>query len=131
MGRQHNNLQVRGFRGFTLLEVMVALAVIAIGLSAVITEASRNINNAALLEDKTLGHWVAANKIAEMQVANEWPGIGEAKGDVEMAGREWYWTVRVEAAPYERLRRLNVEVRSDANSERPIVSVAAFVGAPP
>jgi general secretion pathway protein I len=128
MGKQHYNYQVRRLRGFTLLEVMVALAVIAIGLGAVITEASRNINNAALLEDKTLGHWVAANKIAEMQVTKEWPSTGEQKDDVEMAGRDWYLTVIITEALGDRLRRIDVEVRTDSGSEKPVVSVASYLG---
>jgi len=124
-------LQFKRARGFTLLEVMVALAVIAIGLGAVITETSRNVSNAALLQDKTLAHWVATNKVVEMQVANEWPNVGEQTGDVEMAGRDWYWTVKVEAMAFERLRQLGVEVRSDIDSERPLASVIAVIGAPP
>jgi len=118
-------------RGFTLLEVMVALAVIAMGLGAVITEASRNISNASLLQDKTLAHWVATNKVVEMQVANKWPNVGEQTGDVEMAGRDWYWTVKVEAMAFERIRQLAVEVRSDIDSDRPLASVIAVIGAPP
>ncbi len=131
MYRSRNRFTPARARGFTLLEVMVALAVIAIGLGAVITEASRNLSNAALLQDKTLAHWIATNKVVEMQVANAWPNTGEDKGDVEMAGRDWYWTVKVEAVAYDRLRRLGVEVRSDIDSDRPLASVVAYIGAPP
>ena len=117
-------------QGFTLLEVMVALAVIAIGLGAVITEASRNLSNASLLEDKTLAHWVATNKVVEMQVANEWPGAGEQKGDVEMAGREWYWTIKVIDTLDERVKRMDVEVRTDSGSEKPTAKVISYLGQP-
>ncbi len=117
-------------RGFTLLEVMVALAVIAFGLGAVITEASRNISNASLLQDKTLAHWVATNKVIEKQVANAWPSAGEEKGDVEMAGREWFWTVKVIDTLDERVKRMDVEVRTDADSERPVAKVISYLGQP-
>ena len=130
MGRQHHNHRVKRLRGFTLLEVMVALAVIGIGLGAVITEANRNISNAALLEDKTLGHWVAANKVVEMQVTKEWPGAGEQSGDVEMAGRDWYWTVIIIDTPDERVKRMDVEVRTDSGSEKPVVKVISYLGQP-
>ncbi len=123
-------LRLKRARGFTLLEVMVALAVIAIGLGAVITEASRNISNATLLEAKTLGHWVATNKVAEMQVRKAWPSTGEESGDVEMAGRDWYWTVITIDTPYDRMRRIDVEVRTDSGSERPVVTVIAYLGKP-
>jgi len=128
ISRQPHRLSLTRARGFTLLEVMVALAVIAIGLGAVITEASRNISNASLLQDKTLGHWVASNKIVEMQVKNEWPAAGEQKEDVEMAGREWYLTLKIIDTLDERVKRVDVEVRTDASSERPITKVIAYLG---
>ncbi len=128
MARQRNRFNRS--RGFTLLEVMVAMAVIAIGLGAIITEASRNINNASLLRDMTLAHWVATNKVVEIQVENEWPGAGTDTGDVEMAGRDWHWTVKIINTPDERVRRMDVEVRTDANSERPLASVISYIGDP-
>ncbi len=130
ISRQPHKLRLARARGFTLLEVMVALAVIAIGLGAVITEASRNISNASLLQDKTLGHWVASNKIVEMQVKNEWPSAGEQKDDVEMVGRDWYLTVITIETPVDRIRRIDVEVRTDSGSERPIATVIAYLGQP-
>ena len=130
MSRRAYQQRLKRTRGFTLLEVMVALAVIAIGLGAVITEASRNISNATLLEAKTLGHWVATNKIVEMQVSGEWPRAGEDKGDVKMAGRDWYWTTIVIDTPDDHVKRMDVEVRTDAGSERPIVKVISYLGKP-
>ncbi len=123
-------LRLKRMRGFTLLEVMVALAVIAIGLGAVITEASRNISNATLLEAKTLAHWVATNKVVEMQVTKAWPRAGEELGDVEMAGRDWYWTVITIDTPDERVKRIDVAVRTDSGSEKPVVKVIAYLGEP-
>ncbi len=122
--------RISGSQGFTLLEVMVALAVVAIGLGAVITEASRNISNASLLEEKTLAHWVATNKVVEMQVSSEWPRAGERKGDVEMAGRDWYWRTIVIDTMDERVKRIDVEVRTAADSERPTARVIAYLGQP-
>lgn len=130
MGKRRRNYSATRSRGFTLLEVMVALAVIAIGLGAVITEASRNISNAALLQDKTLGHWVATNKVVEMQVEKAWPGAGEDEGDVEMAGRDWYWTVIIIDTPDDRVKRMDVEVRTDSDSEKPVAKVISYLGKP-
>jgi len=130
VGKRRRNYSATRSRGFTLLEVMVALAVIAIGLGAVITEASRNISNAALLQDKTLGHWVATNKVVEMQVEKAWPGAGEDEGDVEMAGRDWYWTVIIIDTPDDRVKRMDVEVRTDSDSEKPVAKVISYLGKP-
>jgi len=130
MSARHYPLRLKYARGFTLLEVMVALAVIAVGLGAVITEASRNISNATLLEAKTLAHWVATNKVVEMQVSQAWPSAGEESGDVEMAGRDWYLTVIIIDTLDERVKRMDVEVRTDAGSERSIVKVISYLGKP-
>lgn len=116
--------------GFTLLEVVVALAIIAIGLGAIISLASRNLDNASILRDTTLAHWVASNKVVELQVADEWPGAGTQTGDVEMAGRDWYWKTIIIDTFDERVRRVDVEVRTNQNSERPLASVIAYIGQP-
>ena len=63
-------------RGFTLLEVLVALAVVAIALGAGIKAAGSNIDNAAYLRDRTLAHWVAMNKLAEMETMKKFPSPG-------------------------------------------------------
>ncbi|MBL1259102.1 MAG: type II secretion system minor pseudopilin GspI [Thiotrichaceae bacterium] len=130
MSTHAHQQRLKRARGFTLLEVMVALAVIAIGLGAVITEASRNISNATLLEAKTLGHWVATNKVVEVQVSGDWPRAGEESGDVEMAGRDWYWTTIVIDTLDDHVKRMDVEVRTDASSEKPIVKVISYLGKP-
>ena len=59
--------------GFTLLEVMVALAVIAFALAAAVSAVSGNTRNAAGLQQRTYAHWVAMNKMAELQISQQWP----------------------------------------------------------
>lgn len=66
----------RDERGFTLLEVLVALAILAIALGALIKAGSTNTANAVYLRDKTFAHWVALNTITEMQVRDGGEKIG-------------------------------------------------------
>ncbi len=116
-------------RGFTLLEVLVALAVLAVGLAALVQAGGAGARNAAYLKEKTLAHWVAMNKAAEYQLAGQWPGVGRRSGTVVMAGREWRWQVEVKATPDGDVRRLEVSVYPD-RGEEPLVRRIAFVGRP-
>jgi general secretion pathway protein I len=94
MKTNFNTNRMRRCAGFTLLEVMVALAVLAFALAAGIKAASSNISNESYLETRTLANWVAMNKMTEMEVFNQWPSAGNKKrGTTIMAGHEWHWTV--------------------------------------
>lgn len=108
----------------------MALAVLAVALSAAVKAASQNAANAAYLRDKTLAQWVAANKLTELQVAREWPSPGERSGRAEMAGREWRWRADTQLTEDDRLRRIEVTVRAPAEDSRPIVTVVGFVRLP-
>ncbi|KHD05361.1 hypothetical protein PN36_31975 [Candidatus Thiomargarita nelsonii] len=107
-------------QGFTLLEVLVALAILAIALAAAMKVSIENAENASYLRDKTLAHWVAMNVLTEIQVRGEWPA--QKKGRAMMAEREWYWTVKVTVD--DELRRLEVQVHEN---ESAVVSLVGFV----
>jgi len=117
-------------RGFTLLEVLVALAVVAIALTAAVTAAGQDARNVALLRDRTLAHWVAMDRIAEAQLSDDWAGVGKSDGDTVMAGQEWHWTLAVSATDDDDVRRLDVEVRHTPREERALTSMIAYLGRP-
>ncbi len=111
-------------QGFTLLEVLVALAILAIALSAAMKVSIENAENASYLRDKTLAHWVAMNVLTEIQVRGEWPD--QKKGSAMMADRKWYWTLKVSETVDDELRRLEVQVHKN---ESAVVSLVGFVAA--
>ena len=117
--------------GFTLIEILVALAVIAIAVAAVVAAVSGNVSNAAYLQDRTLAHWVAMNKIAEVQVAKNWPAAGTQHGESLMASQQWSWQVKVSTTDDPDVRRVDVDVFANQNQKEPLSAIVAYVGRPP
>ena len=66
-------------RGFTLLEAMVALVIVALGMMAVNTQLNRYAVAAVYVEQKTLASWIASNKLTELSVGSTWPEVGEQR----------------------------------------------------
>lgn len=89
-------------RGFTLLETLVAMAVLAISMVAVIQTAGSSVTAQNHLQEKVFAEWVVLNQLTRMQVASESPGEGKYEGTEKMAGRQWRWLAEVEATsnPY-------------------------------
>lgn len=114
-------------RGFTLVEVLVALAVVAVALAALLKGSGEHARNSAYLRDKTLAHWVALNKIAELQIQPEWPSIGMQHGSSDMGVTDWHWVTSVSNTPDKDIRRLEVEVRYQEDDADPIITRIAFL----
>ncbi len=117
--------------GFTLLEVLVALGVLALTMAAVIRAVGSYTGNQAYLRDRTFAVWVARNVLAEQQLEAAWPGVGEFKGTTEMGQREWRWLVKVTQTEEAELRRLDVEVQLvDMDDEQPLAVLSGFLWQP-
>jgi len=125
-----NSIGIHKKQGFTLLEVLVALAVLAIALSAAIKTTTENAENARYLRDKTLAHWVAMNVLTQIQVRGEWPAIGKKEGTAMMAEREWYWIIKVSQTVDDELRRLDIQVYFVRGDKTPITTLIGFVSSP-
>lgn len=116
--------------GFTLLEVLIAVAVVSIALVAIISETSRDVRNAALLRDRSIAQWVAMNKVTEWTVNQEWLSSGKQKGDSAMAGRDWFWQVDVIDTDDKDVRRLDISVMRLRDDEEPLIKLIAYLGRP-
>lgn len=115
-------------RGFTLVEVLVAVAVLAIAMAAIISAMARQADNAGYLRQKTIALWVAHNHLTELQLKPEWPAIGRSEGKMEMSGVEWTWeTVVVQAPGQEKLRRVDIKVRGPGQREGSAAQLTSFI----
>jgi len=101
------------FNGFTLLEVMVALALITISLAAVIQTVSSTTSNTIYLRDKTFAYWVAQNQLAEIELTATSPAKGFTDGEEELAGLIWYWTRKIESTEDPDTDRVEITVRKE------------------
>lgn len=115
--------------GFTLIEVVVAMAVVALGLLAVFRVVSDTVNNTSHLRDRTFAEWIADNLLTEIRLRGSLPSVGSASGTVDYAGREWAWESTVSETPVPDLVRVDVEVRlSETGGEGSLARLSGFLG---
>ncbi len=110
--------------GFTLVEILVALAVIAISLAAAMTTLGGSIDTAVALRERSVAMWLAQNRLALHYLAHDWPGLDTTEGTTEMAGHEWRWREQMIATPDKDMRRIEIEIRVAPGRE----AVARLVG---
>ncbi|MNF46600.1 putative type II secretion system protein I precursor [compost metagenome] len=125
-------------RGFTLIEVLVALAIFAVVAASVLTASARSLQIASRLEDKTLAMWIADNHLAELQLRETPPGDGRDQGELDYAGRRWEWLSEVEDTSDPALRRVTLWVAPRPTrgiggklEERATVRLVGFLGGTP
>ena len=115
-------------KGITLLELLVAMAVFSISAIAILDTIGATSRVVSDLEQKTLGHWVAGNKLSELSLQSKWPNIGVTRSEVSMADRQWLLVTKVEKTARDDMRRITVEVRLNKDDQSPIISRLAFSG---
>src|ERR1700730_9120753 len=105
-----------GFRddGFTLIEVLVTLVIVAVGMSALMSALSSSARTVSYMQDKTFAEWVALNQIATVRIAlqkGQIPATGNTTGDIELGSRTWHWQQEVIDSQVPGIRRIDVKVR--------------------
>jgi general secretion pathway protein I len=116
-------------RGFTLIEVLAALVIVALGMLGVIQAVTQTARNGSYLREKTLAHWIAMNVITERRLLPVPPEVAETSDDVEFAGQRWRWTMNVTQTEVESLRRMDVAVRyADRPEGEALITVTGFYG---
>jgi len=114
-------------RGFTLIEVLIALAVVAIALLALVRAASVQVQGFDALRERSLASWVAANVLAETRLADTLPAAGTSDGKLQFAGRGWRWEREVKATPVPAIRRIDIRVFI-GEARAPSATLSGFAG---
>jgi general secretion pathway protein I len=100
--------------GFTLIEVLVALVIVAVGMSVLMGTLSSSAKTVIYMQEKTFAEWVALNQIANIRIVlqkGQIPPTGNTTGDIDMANRTWHWRQEVVDSQVPGIRRIDVKVR--------------------
>ena len=117
--------------GFTLIEVLVALAIVAIALMAALRAAVQGTNNVGELRSRLLAGWVAENLLAEHRARGDWLPIGIQRGTAREGGLDFEWREEVISTPNAAFRRIDVRVFASAEESNSLAHLAGFVVYPP
>lgn len=118
--------------GFTLIEIMIALAIFAIVSAALVRNASMTVRQTAIVKDQTLAWWVAENHLNELRSVprdpDKFASIGSSGLSVRMAQRDWELQVRIQSTENENMRRIEIAVFSEDNLDVPVATLYGFLG---
>jgi general secretion pathway protein I len=119
-------------RAFTLLEIMIALAVFTVASAALVKSAARTVKQTRLIEDKTVAYWIAENQLQQMRATPRGPETFPRNGTdrflVTMASQEWEVTVQIAGTENEDVSRVEVSVATEQMPDAEVASLSGFVG---
>ena len=116
-------------RGFTLIEILVALALAAVALAAGMRALAQAADGAGTLKTRTLALWVAQNQLAAIQLAPQALARGPSQGEALQAGMTFRWSVSVGATPNPVFRRIDVTVAEAAVPDYVLARLSGYVAA--
>ena len=117
-------------RGFTLVEILVALAIVAIALTAGMRALTQATDSAAALKARTLALWIAQDRLAAAQIATPWPALGSYKGDAQQAGNTFVWQASVTTTPNPAFRKIEIVVAEPQTPDYALARLTGFLGNP-
>ncbi|MDM4766424.1 type II secretion system minor pseudopilin GspI [Pelomonas sp. SE-A7] len=116
----------RSPRGFTLIEVLVALSIVAVALAAGIRAAAALSGNAERLLEVSSAQWCAENQLTELRLSRQFPGVGESSFECQQLGRNYRGSLVIRPTPNPNFRR--VEARMLNEQDQPLLSLATILG---
>lgn len=118
----------RGGRdGFTLLEVVIALAILAIAMAAAARASSLAIEGSERLRDRAQALWVAQNRMAMIRMSGEWPPTGETDRESEQGNAKYYWSEIVSSTANKNFRRVEIRVYTSQDRESPAAELVGYI----
>ncbi|MEL6710294.1 MAG: type II secretion system minor pseudopilin GspI [Pseudomonadota bacterium] len=113
-------------KGFTLLEVLVALTILAIAFAAAVQSVSHAAFTLQALQDRTEANALLSERLAEWRAADTWPATGQERQIFLANERDWFWSRDVQISPDPDIRQVQVEVGLDENQIALVTRTAYF-----
>ena len=116
--------------GFTLVEVMVALAIVAIAVPALLFALFQQLDGTEYLRDRSIASWIATDRMSELRLVVAKQGAvpkGELLGETRLAERDWYWWIEQQATEIPGFIRVDVKVSLEAERIQSLHTLTAFV----
>lgn len=113
--------------GFTLVEVLVAVAIVAVALGAGIKAAGALVNNTQRLADVTAGQWCAENQLAALRLVRRLPPVGDSEFSCEQLGRAYRGRLVVRPTPNPNFRRVDAQMADEAGL--PLLTLSTVLSA--
>lgn len=117
--------------GFTLVEALVALAIISIALISALHVAGQSTANVGELRERLLAGWVAENMLAEHRARGDWLATGISRGTERQGGLQFAWRREVTTTPNSAFRRIDVFVSAASDETRVLAHFGAMLVDPP
>jgi len=103
--------------GFTLLEIMVALAILALSLMAALRAGAAATQNTGEIRLRQLAEWVALDRLEEHRARRDWLPVGMASGEALQAGQRFRWEEKIGGTPNAQFRRIEISVQTLENND--------------
>ncbi|PWQ98777.1 type II secretion system minor pseudopilin GspI [Leucothrix arctica] len=121
------NKRLTSSSGFTLIEVLIALLIVATALGTATKIMLGAANSGAVRADQTAAQWVGLNQMSTLKLRRQWPVRSES-GEEDMMERTWLWEQRAEVTPDDNVIRVTIDVRLEgADDDDLSASVSGFV----
>ena len=114
-------------KGFTLLETLVALAILAIAMAAIMRSAGAEIRHAEDLRLRLLADWVAQNRLALHAARGDWIDTGSKKGEEMQAGVNLLWQEEISSTPNPAFRRIEVVIYAPGNEQYALRKLSGYL----
>jgi general secretion pathway protein I len=117
-------------RGFTLIEVLIALAILAVALAAAGRATGSATDGARILKQRTLGAWVAQNRLNEEMIKRSFPAVGVQSGDATQAGQTFTWRETISQTENPKFRKVEIKVSAKGDEAYAVASLIGYLTDP-
>ena len=121
------SIEMRAERGFTLLEILAALAIAVVGIAAVAKATSSTVDVVQTTENRVLASWVASNRLAELRIGRAWPSPITRDLSQDLGGRVWYYSEKISGTADPDLIRVDLSIYSDQEHQHLVATLFGYL----